>query len=92
MLIEAAAEALSALREARAVMVSEDAISAQVITKAASDMAVARTYQRTSGDVTFNYDPKTGRLVSRSSATGVTTLKYDAIGRLIALERPLMDA
>jgi len=27
-----------------------------------------------------------------SSATGVTTLKYDAIGRLIALERPLMDA
>jgi len=83
------------LREARAVMVSEDAISAQVITKAASyasDMAVARTYKRPSGDVTFNYDPKTGRLVSMSRATGVTTLKYDAICRLIAREPPLMDA
>jgi hypothetical protein len=94
-LIEAASEALSALREARAAMLSEDAISASVIQRAAdfaSDRAVSRVTERTTGDVLLHYDEKTGRLVSMTSAMGETNFKYDKLNRLIALERPRLDA
>jgi len=93
-LIELASATLSELRESRARLSSDDAISENIILRAASyaaDSATSKVVRSLSGDTTLGYGPD-GKLFTITGPQGVTRLVYDQYGRLIRLERPRMDA